>query len=56
MAASHKDLALKLEDLEQKYDKQFAVFFEAILQMMTPEEKGRKEIGFRVEESGGAYV
>jgi chromosome condensin MukBEF ATPase and DNA-binding subunit MukB len=56
MVASHKDLAVKLEELEKKYDQQFAVVFEAIRQMMAPEEKGRKSIGFRVEEGGGAYV
>jgi hypothetical protein len=56
MVASHKDLAVKLEELEKKYDQQFAVVFEAIRQMMAPEEKGRKSIGFRVEEGGGAYL
>ena len=34
--ATHKDLARKLEELEQKYDKQFRVVFEAIRQLMTP--------------------
>ncbi len=47
MLASHKDLARKLEDLEKKYDKQFAVVFAAIRQLMEPppvKPKGR--IGF----------
>jgi hypothetical protein len=56
MVASHKDLAVKLEELEKKYDQQFAVVFDAIRQMMKTEEKGRKSIGFMVEEDGGAYV
>jgi hypothetical protein len=34
--ATHKDLARKLEALEQKYDAQFQVVFEAIHQLMTP--------------------
>jgi len=56
MLASHADLAEKLEALEQKYDAQFRVVFDAIRQMMQPEEKGRKEIGFKVEEEGAAYL
>ena len=56
MLASHADLAEKLEALEQKYDAQFRVVFDAIRQMMQPEEKGRKEIGFKVEEDGAAYL
>ena len=34
MIATHKDLAHKLEELEKKYDKQFAVAFDAIRQLM----------------------
>jgi hypothetical protein len=56
LLASHADLAERLEELEQKYDAQFRVVFDAIRQMMAPEEKGRKSIGFRVEEGGGAYL
>src|SRR6476660_3745495 len=33
---SHKDLARKLDELEKKYDEQFAVVFDAIRQLMTP--------------------
>jgi hypothetical protein len=47
LLASHADLAERLEELEQKYDAQFRVVFDAIRQMMTPEEKGRKGIGFQ---------
>jgi len=56
LLASHADLAARLEELEQRYDAQFRVVFDAIRQMMIPEEKGRKSIGFRVEEEGAAYV
>jgi hypothetical protein len=55
MIASNAELARRLDELEKKYDKQFAVIFDAIRQMMRTEEKGRKSIGFRVEEGGGAY-
>lgn len=46
MLASNAELARKLEDLEQKYDHQFKVVFDAIRQLMTPPEPKRKQIGF----------
>jgi hypothetical protein len=36
MLASHKDLALKLAEMEKKYDSQFKVVFDAIRELMTP--------------------
>lgn len=36
MMATHKDLALKLEQLEKKYDRQFKAVFDAIRELMTP--------------------
>ena len=54
--AAHKDLARKLEELEKKYDKQFAVVFDAIKQLMTPPEPPpKRRIGFRVEEPKVVY-
>ena len=48
--ATHKDLARKLEELEKKYDEQFAVVFEAIRELMTPPEPPpKRRIGFGVE-------
>ena len=47
MISTHKDLAKKLEDLEQKYDSQFKMVFDAIRQLMTPPEpKKKRTIGF----------
>ncbi len=47
MISTHKDLAKKLEDLEQKYDSQFKMVFDAIRQLMTPTEpKKKRAIGF----------
>jgi len=37
MLATHADLARRLTELEQKYDEQFRVVFEAIGELMTPE-------------------
>jgi hypothetical protein len=49
--ASNKDLAKKLEDLEQKYDSQFKMVFDAIRQLMTPpESKKKRAIGFGREQ------
>ena len=47
LLATHKDLAQKLEALEKKYDRQFRVVFDAIRQLMTPEEPPKQQrIGF----------
>lgn len=45
--ASHADLARKLEALEQKYDAQFKIVFDAIRELMEPVEPRTKgKIGF----------
>ena len=45
--AKHEDLARKLRALENKYDAQFKVVFDAIRQLMAPPEGPEKEqIGF----------
>ena len=44
--ASHADLARKLDELEQKYDSQFRVVFEALRQLMNPPAPPRPPIGF----------
>ena len=46
MLTSNAGLARKLSDLEQKYDSQFRVVFNAIRQLMMPPEPKRKQIGF----------
>ena len=45
--ATHKDLAIKLEQLEKKYDAKFQVVFEAIRRLMKEEEKPKYPMGFR---------
>ena len=47
LLASHKDLALKLAEIEKKYDSQFKVVFNAIRQLMAPPETKPRRIGFR---------
>jgi len=46
MLATHRDLARKLDELEQKYDEQFSIVFDAIRQLMTPPTREMKKIGF----------
>jgi hypothetical protein len=44
--AAHKDLARRLDELEQRYYKEFSVVFDAIRQRMTPPDPARPEIGY----------
>ena len=45
----HKDLRLKIEELEKKYDQQFKLVFNAIRQMLSPPPQHEKlPIGFHV--------
>jgi hypothetical protein len=46
MLAGHKQLEKKIEAMEEKYDKQFRVVFEAIKQLLTEDKKPRQRIGF----------
>ncbi|MDZ4657733.1 MAG: ORF6N domain-containing protein [Bythopirellula sp.] len=49
MLNTHRDLAKKLAELEQKYDRQFAVVFDAIRKLMEPPSMPKKRrIGFHV--------
>ncbi|MEK6589778.1 MAG: ORF6N domain-containing protein [Nitrospinota bacterium] len=46
MLATHKELRRKIEDMEKKYDYQFKVVFDAIKQLIAPQRKPRRRIGF----------
>lgn len=46
MAGLHKDLARKIDELEKRYDKQFAAVFDAIRGLMQPPATPRHRIGF----------
>jgi len=54
--ASHADLARKLDSLENKYDNQFKVVFDAIRELMKPPETKKRSIGFLVEEAKVPYI
>jgi hypothetical protein len=48
---AHKELARKIDALEQKYDSQFKVVFETIRQMLEPPlESKKRPIGFSAED------
>jgi len=49
MLLTNADLRRKIEQMEKKYDKQFAIVFQAIKQLLEPHPaKEKKIIGFRV--------
>ena len=53
--STHADLSRNLEELERKYDRQFAAVFDAIRQLMEPPKQPRKKIGFHVKEPSARY-
>ena len=55
LAASHKDLLKKIEEMEMKYGRQFQMVFEAIKRLMLPDEKARSRIGFQLRDKRAAY-
>lgn len=50
MLLDHRELARRLNELEKKYDAQFKLVFDALIQLFAPPEKPKREIGFRVKE------
>ena len=58
MLVTHKELALKLSELERKiesHDESTQTIFEAIRQLMTQPETDRRKIGFDIKECRVAY-
>jgi len=55
MLSANKDLERRFDALEERYDEQFKVVFDAIRALMEPPEKSRKPIGFEVKEKKVAY-
>ena len=47
MLLSNEDLKLKIEAMENKYDKQFSIVFEAIKQLLQEDAKPKRKIGFK---------
>lgn len=55
LLATNAQLARKLEALENKYDTQFKVVFDAIPHLMSPPEPRKRKIGFLAKESAAKY-
>ena len=55
MLSAHKDLERRMDALEERYDQQFKVVFDAIRALMKPTEKPKKKIGFEVKERKAVY-
>ena len=51
MLGGYKELKRKIEDMEQKYDQNFQIVFEAIKQLLEVEARPKKKIGFTSETS-----
>lgn len=54
-AAHHAELAQQLQELEEKYDAQFAEVFQALEQLMEEPEPASRQIGFRTRERQARY-
>ena len=51
MLLTHKDLKIKIEAMEKKYDRQFKIVFDAIRQLLEPPAKSAtRVIGFKARE------
>jgi hypothetical protein len=46
MLASNRELARRLDELEQRYDAQFKAVFDAIRKLMAPPRPARRRLGF----------
>lgn len=46
LLSRHKDVKKKIEEMENKYDEQFRVVFEAIQQLLMENEQPKRKIGF----------
>ena len=55
LIGTNRELARRLDELEKRYDAQFRGVFDAIRELMTPPEKLRRSIGFKVEEARPVY-
>lgn len=44
LLATHKELQKKIEDMEEKYDEQFSIVFQAIKQLLQEDDKPKRKI------------
>lgn len=51
LAITHKDILIKLEELERKvssHDEQIILIFEYLKKLIAPETKARKRVGYKI--------
>lgn len=51
MVSEHQDLARRLDEMEERYDGQFKVVFDAIRSLINPQTKPAKRVGFLLARS-----
>ena len=57
MLLSHEELKRKIDAMEEKYDENFKIVFEAIKQLIETEDKTKKKrIGYTVKEKQTPYM
>ncbi len=49
LIGSNKEIALRIDELENRYDHQFKIIFDAIRELMIPPEPKKNPVGFRKE-------
>ena len=55
MLVANEELKQKIEEMERKYDENFAIVFEAIKELLKQEEKPKKKIGYTAREKQAKY-
>ena len=45
---AHKDLSMKIEELEKKYDSKFKIVFNALRRLIDPPQRQKAPIGFTI--------
>lgn len=55
MFTENKELSLRLEEIEKKYDKQFKIVFDILNQLLSPENPPKHRMGFYVKEKVAQY-
>ncbi|MHB8906878.1 MAG: ORF6N domain-containing protein [Melioribacteraceae bacterium] len=55
MSSENKELSLRLEELEKKYDRQFKIVFDILNQLLTPNDPPKHRMGFYIKEKAALY-
>ena len=50
LISSYKDLELKINKMENKYDKSFSIVFEALKQLIREKSEPMKQVGYKYDD------